>query len=276
MKLDALFFILGTILGIAVFAETESLFTFFWHDAGFLGRFTIPEWLGASTGAVVLGVIVMALGAFAFAEWAERRFRRDDSAPVPKGARWSNKVAAAVLFAGAVLVVIVGQPTVEDRVEQQRATLDLRLTKREVQIDPGELLGLMHNNLVHVAVLDTRAEADFNLFHIVDARQIDPKPNRDSWAHELPAEAVKVVVAQTEEEAASTWRRLVASGVLNVYLLEGGIKSWTDAYADGPFEAALGARHPASNPNWLSAPKREFEKKVKVASAAASAGGGCG
>jgi len=228
---------------------------------------------------VVLAVVVMALGAFRFAEWAERRFARDDddSTPAKPSGRWNNKAAAFVLFAGAVLVVLIGQPTVEDRVEQQRADLDRRLEQREVQIDPGELLDLMHNNRVQVAVLDARDEASFNLFHIADARRVTAAPARDTWARDLPPEAVKVVVAQTEKQAAATWRRFVSLGMLNVYLLEGGIPAWIDAYnTDGPFQAALGARHPASNPDPRTAPKREFKPKVEVRTASAGAGGGCG
>jgi hypothetical protein len=67
-------FLFGTGVGIVAFAETEPLFTSFWNNSGSLGRVTLSDWLGVSTGLVVAGVVVMAIGAFWFAEWAEKRF----------------------------------------------------------------------------------------------------------------------------------------------------------------------------------------------------------
>ncbi|MHC4960452.1 MAG: rhodanese-like domain-containing protein [Planctomycetota bacterium] len=274
MKLDGLVFVLGTLLGIGVFSETEPFFTDFWHNAGFLGRFTIPEWLGVPTGVIVLAVVVMAIGAFRVAQWSEKRFAKDGE-PQPT-AGWHRRAAAALVVL-AVAGLVVGQPTVEDRVAWQSAETDKQLAKRAVQIDPGELLELMNNNRVRVAVLDTRDEAAFNLFHLVDARRLDPRPDRDSWAMKLPAEDVKVVVAEDEQQAAATWRRLVALGLINVYLLDGGMPGWIDAYhGKQPFPAALGARHPASNPDPDKVTKRGFERKVKVRKPSAAAGKGCG
>lgn len=67
-------FILGTVLGIAVFAETEPYVADFWYHAGSMGRLTLPEVLGVPAGWVVLGMVVAALFAFKGAAWAEARF----------------------------------------------------------------------------------------------------------------------------------------------------------------------------------------------------------
>ena len=42
------FFVLGVIFGIFLFGETVSNFNLFWNSS-YLGRFTIPEWLGLPT-----------------------------------------------------------------------------------------------------------------------------------------------------------------------------------------------------------------------------------
>ena len=94
---------------------------------------------------------------------------------------------------------------------------------------------------------------------------------------DLPAEDVKVVVAEDNERAAATWRRLVAMGLLNVYRLDGRMPGWVDAYhGKAPFAAALGDRHPASNPDPDKVVKRGFERKVKVRKASSFANQGCG
>ena len=185
--------------------------------------------------------------------------------------------AVAVLVVLGLLVFLIGDPTLDDRLKRTGTELQAELTGRGSHIDPGELLSLLHNNQVRLAVLDTRPDAEFNLFHISDSRRIAPRPGRDTWTRSLPATAVKVVVGSDEKGEEETWKRLRAIGLTNVYVLEGGIDAWIGAYHDGtPFEAALGARYAASRPAAERASERKFEKKVKVAVATKSAGGGCG
>ncbi|MGE0713474.1 MAG: DUF6691 family protein [Planctomycetota bacterium] len=73
-KVDGLFFVLGVLLGVFVFGETVDLYGAFYDQAGRLGNVTLPEVLGAPRTWVVLGVVLLALGAFAGAERAERAF----------------------------------------------------------------------------------------------------------------------------------------------------------------------------------------------------------
>ncbi|MDX9723075.1 MAG: YeeE/YedE thiosulfate transporter family protein [Myxococcota bacterium] len=85
-KLDGMFFVGGVLLGIFVFGEAAPQFWDFFEGAGEGARATLPEWLGLPTGLVVLGVVLMAVGAFRAAEWAEglvarRAQRRQDAQP---------------------------------------------------------------------------------------------------------------------------------------------------------------------------------------------------
>lgn len=67
---------MGTMVGIFFFGSTVDRFWTFWNTSGFLGRFTLPQWLGVPAGTVVLGVVVMALGMFWGAEKLEGTFAR--------------------------------------------------------------------------------------------------------------------------------------------------------------------------------------------------------
>jgi hypothetical protein len=62
------------IVGFFVFGETVPKFWAFFNTSGYLGRFTIPEWLGVDTGVVVFAVVVMALFMFWGAEKLESIF----------------------------------------------------------------------------------------------------------------------------------------------------------------------------------------------------------
>ncbi len=83
LKWDGLIFILGVLFGIFMFGETVQYFEEFWYSS-YLGRFTIPEWLGVSTGVVVVGIVIMALVMFAGAEQMERIFGKKDLSKEPQ------------------------------------------------------------------------------------------------------------------------------------------------------------------------------------------------
>lgn len=70
---DGAIFALGFGSGLAVYAIAFPDLQL-WADAQSIGEQTLPGVLGLSYGAVVAAVFVMALGAFAAAEWSERKF----------------------------------------------------------------------------------------------------------------------------------------------------------------------------------------------------------
>jgi hypothetical protein len=70
---DGLLFMLGFAVGLALYATAFPGLEL-WANANSLGELTLPQVLGIPYGAVVLALVVMALAAFAGAEWAERRF----------------------------------------------------------------------------------------------------------------------------------------------------------------------------------------------------------
>jgi uncharacterized protein len=76
-KLDALVFIGGLFIGVLIFGLGYNL----WDDmylAKFLGSPKASTALGISDGFFVLMVIIIALGMFWFAEWAEKKYPREE------------------------------------------------------------------------------------------------------------------------------------------------------------------------------------------------------
>jgi len=72
-KIDALVFIAGLFIGVFIFAEAFPLFEKI-YTATFIGSPKISETLGLSDGIFTFLLIVMAVGMFWVAEWAERKF----------------------------------------------------------------------------------------------------------------------------------------------------------------------------------------------------------
>jgi hypothetical protein len=70
LKVDGMLFLLGALVGVGLFGETVGSFQGFWLSS-YMGRFTLPEWLGLPVGVTVLLVVVMALVLFWAGDLAE-------------------------------------------------------------------------------------------------------------------------------------------------------------------------------------------------------------
>jgi hypothetical protein len=289
LKIDGIFFLLGAFFGIFLFGETVGSFTGFWNSSD-MGRYTLAELFGVDAGLVALGVVLMALGAFAFAEWAEKTFGQKTAA-FP---RWQYGAAGGGVLLAALLV-IMGQPSNADRWASIQEEQEARLAAREVQIHPAELLHLLYNDRLEVVMIDLRSESDFNQFHILDAENIPygALPDHiEAWI-KSPANTVFVLMSNDETAATAAWKWLLAESLPNTYILEGGVNNWLSTFAEagslnpalvppGPdqlaytFSAAIGSRHPAANPNLDMFEGLVYTEKVKLQSKRAGSGGGCG
>jgi rhodanese-related sulfurtransferase len=147
-----------------------------------------------------------------------------------------------------------------------------------------------------VIMLDVRNEADYNLFHILDARHVPLEniPDIVPALQEEPANTVFVVMSNDEQAATAAWKILVAESLPNVYILDGGINNWiatfgtTEFLAEHPiidapdddlhymFAAALGDRYPEAQPSAKVMEAMLFDPKVKLQVKRGPTGGGCG
>ena len=289
-KVDGIFFVAGVLFGIFMFGETVSSFAVFF-ESSYMGRFTLPEFLGLSYGTVVLLVVIMALMMFWGAEIIEGATGGESAQKAP---RWAVPGAVALLALAAVSLVI-GQPQTEDRWKSIEAEKTVQLDERAVQIVPAELLSLIGDIKIKTVLLDVREERFYNQFHIQGARRL-PENEIVNKARDFifePANTVFVVMSNDEASATEAWKTLIAESVPNVYILEGGVNNWIRTYAgeefvqnrlirnhenDYPawrFDAAIGSRHPAAEPN-PHAFEIEFEPKVKLELKRAPSSGGCG
>ena len=289
LKKDALFFIIGILGGIVIFGETSGYFSHFWNST-YMGRYTLDELLGLPMGVTVFIVTVLGVLALWGGELIERAMRRKDGLEVMKLDRWVSVGAGALILAGFV-IMLIGQPTSAQLWERVAPEKQALLDNREVQIHPAELRDLYYNKLVNLVMLDVRDEADYNLFHIKDAERV-PLDQLEGMATDLkaaPDGTVVVLMSNDETLATEGWKTLVAKGVPNVYILEGGINNFIATCCEVPFEpipggdemlryditAALGGNHPTSTLKEHGA-EVEYTPKVKLEKKAPTGGGGCG
>jgi hypothetical protein len=252
LKVDGILFVAGGLTGVWLFGESVGSFERFWLSS-YLGRFTIPEWLGISTGATVLLVVVFALAAFALAEALEARF---GPGPVPALApssrrRTLRRAGAGALLLSAVAVAAVGQPAPEAQF-QRSAKLRQALSESAPLVHPAEVVELKKDVTVEVETVDLRSEHDFNLFHLGGARRVDPasleEPDELRRLRDRPATSVLFLVSNDGTQALATWKRLSGLGVPNVYVVDGGVSRWLELY---PAPACVAERAQPVEPDGL-------------------------
>jgi rhodanese-related sulfurtransferase/uncharacterized membrane protein YidH (DUF202 family) len=291
-KVDGLFFVLGGLFGIFLFGETERFYDLWWQFAGYMGRVTIPEWLGLPYGVVVVAVVLMALFMFWGAEQLEHIFGGRDLSKEPR-IRYAGAAALLVLAFG---VALIGDATTEDKWARIAPTKELELANRQVQIEPGELLATIDNDTLKTVIIDVRPENEYNLFHIRGSTNMalaDLKEYIPEIHAQQALNTIFVVVSNDEHAATEAWKVLVAESVPNTYILEGGINNWISVFGEEDpnielasnitgadvlryvFPAALGDRYQCADPNpheW----ELEFTPKIKLQIKRDKSGGGCG
>jgi rhodanese-related sulfurtransferase len=289
LKIDAMVFLSGVFVGVFLFGETVPYFMGFWNTTN-LGRLTLPDWLGISSGWIILAIVVVALLLF----WAAEVYEKHAMGIDPKDAPKSRYLGAGVLVALALVVIVVGDPGTKDYWGAVAADEQPRLDNREVQIHPGELLAIMHDKGKNVIMLDVRSQRDYNQFHIRAARRVDPTLEAVTAVavddlSDADGRTVVVAISNGEHDATEAWKTLIANDVINSYILEGGVNEWLDIFGEDAdpkpvnypdqlaftFTSAIGDRCIASDPDHHEF-ELEYEPKVKIAAAGAVVGGGCG
>ncbi len=292
LKIDGIVFVLGGLLGSWIFSESERFFSNFYFDS-YYGRVTLMDVFHISTGAAMLLIALLAVVFFTVMERLEAYVTHKET---PKGR--FRQIAWFAPLVLSLVVLVMGDPTPEQRWQAIAPEKELLLESRAVQIHPGELLNFLADDTLPVIMLDVRPETDYNLFHIHGARNLKMSELPET-AKELllnPAVGQTVVVVMSNDEAAATeaWKIFQGMSVPNVYILEGGINEWISIFGakeesirptptaqpnddrlDYTFSAALGDRWEAANPfphEW----KLEYEAKIKLQRKKGPSSGGCG
>jgi rhodanese-related sulfurtransferase/uncharacterized membrane protein (DUF485 family) len=302
-KIDGMFFMLGGFVGAFFFGETEQYFTNWYNNSGYFGRLTLDQVFGVPVGWVVFLVVIMALFVFWGAEQLERIIAKKDLSKEPKIRVWG----AAALFGLALAVLFIGSPSLTEKynnltfnrtVNEQPVTYkaDEMLANRLVFVSPAEAFKSKYNQAMNPIYLDVRPESDYNLYHIEDAVNVPLERVEEVvplLLSEPPTNTVFILMSNDETAAVDAWKTLSASGVSNVYILEGGVNNWIAFFggndqslqpalkpASDQFAylvpAALGNRYESCDPNPIEYENLEFEQKIQLQLKRDKSGGGCG
>lgn len=297
LKLDGIAFVLGGIVGIGIFGEVIDNFDSFFNGSYF-GRYMLSDLFGVSTGVALLFVVIMALIMFYFGEISEKVFGENkslkDVSLVPKN---KFKIMGSVaIITAVVLTILIGQPDFNKRYNWISSVENKKIENREIFAHPGEIQTFMFDSTVILKIIDVRDEKDFNLFNLKTSTLITENDLHNSAyinsLTSLPKNGIVLIVSNGEKRAVEFYKKLKGLGVVNLYVLEGGINNWLDNFpAEGMlgkgeiktedelkyfFKSSLGNSYHSSQPN----PEHfkiqsTFTKKIKLEAKTLKAGG-CG
>jgi rhodanese-related sulfurtransferase len=243
LKIDGMVFLLGALLGVWLFGETVGSFQPFWLSS-YMGRFTLPDWLGLPVGVTVLLVVVMALALFWAGDLAQQHFGEGKPWNEVRRVPGTGTLAfAGALVAASLVLVGHGQPTPEAKFALLGPEVRRSVEERGIFVDPAEVVALRKDIGVKVVILDLRDETEFNLFHIGESRRVSlselESPARLKTLLDQPPSTVTFLVGNGEAAAFTAWKHLIAQGVPNLYVIDGGMNRWLERY---PVDACVAER----------------------------------
>ena len=290
--LDGIFFVAGVMAGGLLFGSVVDGFWEF-YNSSFMGRFTLPEWLGLPTGVVVFGAVVMGVLLVWGSDAIEKAWKRREGTLTQDEVKKDRKilgVVSVVLILGAFAVMVIGQPTLADA-WNQNAEKQALLAEGKAFVPAEEMTQAIYDPLINPILLDVRSERDYNLYHLEGARRVDLDqiPGMIEDLVNEPDGTVVFVMSNDETAAVEAWKMLVAKNTVNAYVLKGGINGWIEEFGadkfvpieDHPDDALAWIIPEARGDKWSSAiPEQPHEKKpyeiIKLQKKAPTGAGGCG
>jgi rhodanese-related sulfurtransferase len=222
-KVDAMFFILGGLLGVLGFAEAYPLVKHF-NDSSALGPLRIERTLGVSTGVFAFLLIAAAVAAFAATTWIERRV----NAEAPSRAFCRRRHVAAGAAALAVGLVLLALPDYRTRLLAKVDKPSYVAAHAVRLMSADELAFRIVDHEPNVRIVDVRTPAASAARALPGATNIPERGlfGKDWNALLAPRHVRKVVVGETEADARKACLLLGELGYENVVVLEGGFPNF--------------------------------------------------
>jgi rhodanese-related sulfurtransferase len=228
-RIDGMVYVAGMFAGLLGFGEVYPLIVNFAHSTS-MGQITLPKLLDLPYGLLVFAVVLMALGAFAAAELAEKKFggrEPDPSGSLIGASRRLTPVRALALGLAAVglLAAFAGDPYRGNRATIDTRDLAIRAARGADLVEPVQLADWIIRGQDDFRLVDLRPEKDYSTYHIPNARNLPLA----SLTSDFAAHNEKLILYSDDSlDAARAWFLLEAQGFRSVYVLSGGLEGWKD------------------------------------------------
>jgi len=229
-RLDGMVYVAGMIAGLFGFAEVYPYIANFAHSTP-MGQITLPKLFNLPYGLLVFAVVLMALGAFMAAEWAERKFggRQPDPNGSLLGLPWRvTPVRALALALGTVglVAMFAGDPYRGSHATIDTRDLALEVSKGADLVRAPQLADWIIQDRNDFRLVDLRSEKDFATYHIPTAQNLSLASLSADFA---PHNEKILLCSEDGLDATKAWFLLHAQGYKSVYVLDGGMRAWQES-----------------------------------------------
>ena len=252
-RIDGMVYLAGVVAGLFGYGEIYPKIAKLAHATP-MGKITLPELFHLPYGLVVFAVVLMALGAFAAAEWAEGRFGGKTAGEGSLTAKpWKltpvRGLAVALVALGA-FAVVGGNPYRNGRVTMDTGEMAAMVAGKADHVDATEVAGWILANRADYTLVDLREASEYATYHIPGAINV---PLAELTADVAPRTEKVVLYSDGGIHGAQAWMLLKALGFKAVYSIYGGLDAWKD---DVLFPAAPSETDAAA--------QAEFRKRAEV------------
>lgn len=227
-RVDGLVYLIGVVGGLLGYAEIYPWIADWSHSTD-LGQVTLPEYFGLPYGLVVAGIVVMAVVAFAAAEWAERRF--GGVVPVagslvdrPWGLTPVRGLMVAMVVLG-LIALVAGDPYRGNRTVLDTKQLALLVGGKQDHVTVDDLADRIIRGDNNYILLDVREAESYRRYHVPTAVNV---PVAEWEAGLIPRNETIILYSDGGIHASQVWFLMQAQGYPSVYLLLGGLDAWMD------------------------------------------------
>ena len=237
-RIDGMVYLAGMIGGLVGFAEIyPSIASFVKMTA--LGQVTLAQQFNIPYGFLVFAVVLMALGAFVAAEWAEKKIggKEPDADSLLTPARPFGPVRrfAAVLASLGLIAAFAGSPYRGAFAQVDTKQLALDAGNKADQISVTQLADWLVAGRNDFLVVDVRAATEFAQYHIPGAINVPLA----TLSHDFARRNERIIFySDGGVHSAQAWLLLRSLGFPSVYLLSGGLEEWKDRVLFPPAPAA--------------------------------------
>lgn len=231
-RIDAWTYLAGMLAGMFAFGEVLGVFPGLHAllDDSESPRLTLAALTGIPYGALVLAVVVMAVAAFAMAEWAEVKIggRPLEEQPLIGGrpaALNPSRALLGVLLLGGLVAALVGNPYRGSDVVLREAELAMLVQRTADHLSVDEVADRLIAGTLEYRLVDLRTPEEFARGTLPGAENI---PLADLPAQRFDPREKLLLFTDGQTHAAQAWVLLKARGMTSVYVLLGGLDGWRD------------------------------------------------
>lgn len=231
-RIDAWVYLAGMVGGMFAFGEVVGAFPglYAWIDDSESPRLTLAAFTGLPYGALVLGVVVMAICAFVMAEWAEVKFGGKPLAEqpligAPPATLNPSRMLLMALLLGGLVAAVVGNPYRGSDVVVREADLAVLVQRAADHLTVDDLADRLIAGTLEYRLIDLRPAEEFARGTLPGAENI---PLADLPAQKFDPREKLLLFTDGQTHAAQAWVLLKARGMTSVYVLLGGLDGWRD------------------------------------------------